>query len=153
MAIYAIAAMDQNRGIGFQSQLPWSYPSDLRLFKSLTMYSGLVMGRKTFESLGKPLPGRGHYVVTRSKQQLPVSTFDSIASAISASNNDFKHTFIIGGAEVFAQSLHLVDVLYLTRINRVFAADVYFPELPSNLKLCYTLSLQAELSVEVYKNG
>lgn len=153
MALYAIAAMDQNRGIGFESQLPWSYPSDLRLFKNLTMYSGLVMGRKTFESLGKPLPGRGHYVVTRSKHQFIVPTFDSIESAILASNHDFKNTFIIGGADVFAQSLHLVDGLFLTRINKRFAADVFFPELPSKLKLCYTLCLHTDLKVEVYKNA
>lgn len=153
MTTYAIAAMDQNRGIGFESQLPWNYPSDLRLFKNLTMYSGLVMGRKTFESLGKPLPDRGHYVVTRSKHQFMVPTFDSIESAISASNHDFKNTFIIGGSEVFAQSLHLVDALYLTRIDKEFAADVYFPDLPSKFKLCYTFSIHKDLKLEVYKNG
>lgn len=152
MGVFAIAAMDENRGMGFKGRLPWHYKADLQLFKSLTSGQGLVMGRKTFESLPGLLPNRGHFVVSRQHGlAYDVPVFTSIELAIAASKAINSHTFIIGGAEIYSQCFDLVDVFYLTRINKTFEVDTYMPSLPDKFKLECSFKLQQELTFEVYR--
>lgn len=125
-----IVAMAQNRAIGIRNTLPWRCPEDLKHFKALTMGHHLIMGRKTYDSIGKPLPGRTTVVVTRN----PALQIDgcimahSLEAAIAACAGD-EQVFIVGGAELYAQALPLVDVLYLTEIHQVVDGDAFFPEI------------------------
>lgn len=152
MAVYAIAAMDNNRGIGFRGSLPWHYPEDLKLFKSLTNGSGLVMGRKTFDSLGGLLPNRGHYVVSRQKKTIRnVVVHCSLKAAVEASNSRYPNTFIIGGAEIYSQCYPLINAFYLTRIEKVHEVDVYLPRFPDHFKIKSRIKLMDGLYFEIYK--
>lgn len=122
--------MDEKGGIGKNNSLPWHLSSDLKRFKEITMGHHLVMGRKTYETIGKPLPGRQMIVITHRKGYLAPGCLVvySLRSAIrQARENDETELFIIGGGEVFAQSIDLADKIYLTRVNTVVDADVYFP--------------------------
>jgi dihydrofolate reductase len=127
--IALIVAMAKNRTIGINNGLPWSCPDDLRHFKALTMGHHMIMGRKTYESIGKALPGRTTVVVTRDKNL----TIDgciiahSLQEAINVCAGD-KAIFIVGGAEIYAQSLALVDTMYITEIQQVIKGDASFPE-------------------------
>jgi dihydrofolate reductase len=124
-----IVAMARNRTIGINNTLPWRIPADLKRFKSLTMGHHLVMGRKTFDSIGKPLPGRTTVVVTRNdalKIEGCIMAY-SLEEAIKACAGD-DEIFIVGGAELYALAMPLVDTIYLTEINRDVAGDTYFLE-------------------------
>ena len=126
--ISIIVAMAQNRTIGINNTLPWHCPEDLKHFKSLTMGHHMIMGRKTFDSIGKPLPGRTTVVVTRN----PGLNIDgcivkhSLQEAIEACAGD-KEIFIVGGAELYAQALPLANTLYLTEIQQDITGDAHFP--------------------------
>ena len=151
MTVYAIAAIEQARGLGLAGKLAWHYPEDLKMFKSLSFGHGLVMGRKTFESLPGVLPGRGHYIVSRQLDlKLKVPVYSNIEQAIHASNLQHEHTFVIGGAEIFVQALDLVEVIYLTRINKSYPSDVFLPELPETFILDSSQVITDELRFEVY---
>ncbi len=122
--------MAKNRTIGVDNTLPWRCPEDLKHFKALTMGHHMVMGRKTFDSIGKPLPGRTTVVVTRDTA-LRIEgciVVHSLQEAISACTNDTE-VFIVGGADIYAQTLPLADTLYLTEIQQDVAGDAHFPEL------------------------
>lgn len=124
-----IVAMARNRTIGINNTLPWRIPADLKRFKSLTMGHHLIMGRKTFDSIGKPLPGRTTVVVTRN-DALKIEgciMAHSLEEAIKACAGD-DEIFIVGGAELYALAMPLVDTIYLTEINRDVAGDTYFLE-------------------------
>ena len=124
-----IVAMARNRVIGRNNTLPWHLPADLKHFKALTMGHHIVMGRKTYESIGKPLPGRTTVVVTRNAE-LKIegcAIANSLEQAIAACAGD-DEIFIIGGAELYAQALPLVDTLYVTEIQRDVEGDAHFPE-------------------------
>lgn len=125
-----IAAMAKNRVIGTNNTLPWRLPEDLKHFKALTSGHHILMGRKTFDSLGRPLPGRTSVVITRSRDlQLPgCIVANSIEDAIAACNQD-NEIFIIGGAELYLQALDVADRIYLTEIQAEFEGDAWFPEL------------------------
>ena len=127
--ISILVAMASNRIIGANNTLPWHLPADLKHFKALTMGHHIVMGRKTYESIGKPLPGRTSVVVTRNADYAPpgVVVANSLEGAISACENDAE-IFVIGGAEIFSQALEFADTLYMTEIKRDVAGDVSFPE-------------------------
>ncbi|MDY7231972.1 dihydrofolate reductase [Hyalangium rubrum] len=129
MRLSAIVAMAANRVIGANNQLPWRLPADLARFKRLTMGHTLVMGRKTYESIGRPLPGRAFIVVTRQRDFAPpgVKVAHSVDEALALAPAD-DEVFIAGGAELYAQTLGRLDRLYLTRIERDFPGDTYFPE-------------------------
>lgn len=132
--ISIIAAMARNRVIGIANTLPWRLPEDLKHFKALTLGHHILMGRKTYESLGRPLPGRTSVVITRS-QDLRVPgclVANSIAEAIAACNND-NEIFFIGGEELYRQALDVADRIYLTEIKENFAGDAWFPEFDTNL--------------------
>ena len=113
-----IAALAQNRVIGIENRLPWKLPEDLAHFKALTLGYPILMGRKTFESLGRPLPGRRNIVITRNRDyqspdcEIVVSIADALALCVEA-----DEIFFIGGAELYKQVLPLVDRLYLTEVQ------------------------------------
>jgi dihydrofolate reductase len=126
--IQLIAAIARNRVIGKGSQLPWRLPADLKHFKALTMGHVLVMGRKTFESIGRPLPGRTTIVITRDRswQREGVEVAHSLDEALARAAG--REVFIAGGAEIYAQSLPRADRLQLTLIDADFDGDAWFPE-------------------------
>lgn len=131
MQIAIISAVGQNRVIGIHNQLPWRLPEDLKYFKALTMGSPMIMGRKTFESLPGLLPGRPHWVITRNSdwQAAGATSFASIEAAIDAAKlAEHERVFIIGGGEIYQQSLALADTLYLTEVALSPEGDAYFPE-------------------------
>ena len=125
----AIAAMSLNRVIGSANTIPWYLPKDFEWFKQTTMGHVLVMGRKTFESIGRPLPGREIIVLTRSAELIPgVRTIDGLDAL--DQENDFggRTIFICGGAEVYAQALGQCSDLFLTLGKREVEGDAFFPE-------------------------
>ncbi len=131
--ISIIVAMAKNRVIGVNNTLPWHLPADLKHFKSLTMGHHMVMGRKTYESIGKPLPGRTSVVVSRNAI-LKIEgciTASSLEAAILACGND-EEIFVIGGAELYRQAISLADRIYLTEIDADIPGDARFTEFDSN---------------------
>ena len=130
--ITLIAAVARNRVIGQDNAMPWRLPQDLKRFKSLTLGHPVIMGRKTWDSLGRPLPGRKNIVISRSASLTApggerADSLQSAVSAAAASGTD--EIFVIGGAEIYRQALPFADRLQLTEIDRDFAGDVYFPPL------------------------
>ena len=127
--ISLIAALAQNRVIGIENRLPWKLPEDLAHFKALTLGHPILMGRKTFESLGRPLPGRRNIVITRNPDyqssgcEIAVSIGDAIALCAEA-----EEIFFIGGAELYKQVVPLVDRLYLTEVEIEAQGDAWFPD-------------------------
>ncbi len=120
--------MSGNRVIGDQGKIPWHLPEDFRWFKHKTMGGALVMGRKTFESIGKPLPGRRTIILSRRAEpdfQLPTYTFNSLDKDVA--NHPGEAYWIAGGGEIYSQFLDHCHYLYLTMVKRVVAGDVYFP--------------------------
>jgi dihydrofolate reductase len=128
-----IVAMAQNRVIGANNALPWHLSSDLKRFKALTMGHHILMGRKTFESIGRVLPGRHSVVITRNPawRAHGVVVAGSLADAVSKTGNDTE-IFVIGGELVFREALPLADRIYLTEIHREFAGNVFFPDIVSS---------------------
>ena len=121
--------------IGNQNQLPWHMPADLKHFKEITSGHPIIMGRKTFQSIGKPLPNRTNIIITRDTQFTANGCLvaHSIEQAILlASAHDDNEIFIIGGAEIYKTSLPLINRLYLTVIEDTFAGDTFFPTLNEN---------------------
>ncbi len=130
--VIIIAAVASNRAIGLNNQLLWRLPEDLKRFKALTLGHPILMGRKTFESLGRPLPGRRNVVVSRNPdwQAQGADVFPALDVALSACA-DAEKVFVIGGAEIYRQALPLADVLDLTEVADAPQGDVFFPELVS----------------------
>lgn len=127
--LYAIVAHDLNLAIGGGNDLLWHLPNDLKYFKEKTRGFPIIMGRKTFESLGRPLPGRRNMVVTRQPGWYAegVDVFASVEAAVAALNG--ADGFIVGGGEIYRLALPLVDVLYATLVHTEIAgADTWFPE-------------------------
>ena len=135
MIISLIVAMDQQGGIGYQNRIPWHIPADLKRFKALTMEHHLIIGRKTYESIGRALPGRTMIVITRSKNYhaegcLVVS---SLSQALRlAEERGETEAFIGGGGTIYAQALPYADRIYLTRVHIQVEADVFFPAWDEN---------------------
>lgn len=123
--ISLIACVDDNYAIGYKNELLFHIPDDLRRFKSLTMGKTIIMGRKTYESIGKPLPGRQNIVLTSS--EIPeVQTAKNIEEAVKLSENDI---FIIGGSSIYKQFLPYANDIYLTEVlGKAENADAYFPK-------------------------
>jgi dihydrofolate reductase len=132
MRVSFIVAKAHNNVIGMNNSLPWHLKSDLQNFKRLTMGHHILMGRKTFESIGKPLPGRMSLVISSDPRpaQESVLWFNSIFRAIKhAERSGESELFIIGGEKIFKYALSLVDRIYLTEVNGEPKGDVYFPQL------------------------
>ncbi len=132
MIISVIVAVDEDQGIGLQNQIPWHLPLDLARFKRLTLGHHLIAGRKTYQSIGAPLPGRQMIVLTRNPDYeaegclMASSLYDAIKLAEAARE---KEVFIIGGAELYQEALPLADHLYLTRVHVKLDADTFFPNI------------------------
>ena len=130
-----VVAAAENNVIGKDNDLIWHLPADLKHFKSLTMGHPMIMGRKTFEAIGKPLPGRTSIIITSQKdyQAEGCVVVHSLEEAIAKGRElDAEQVSIVGGANVYKQALPLTDILYLTRVHASFEGDVYFPELPDD---------------------
>jgi len=129
--ISLIAAIGQNRELGKSGQLLWHLPKDFSYFKEKTLEKTIIMGRKTFESIGRPLPRRTSIVITSQQDWTHdgVIVANNILDAINKAKELSKEIFIIGGGDIYRQSLPFVDVMYLTEVNAVFPyADTFFPE-------------------------
>ena len=131
MIVSIIAAMDKKRGIGFKNNLPWRLSADLKRFRELTMGHHIIVGRKTYESIGRPLPGRRMIIVTREKkyQAEGCDISNSIEAALDlAREAGEKEVFICGGSEIYTQTIDVADRMYLTFVDTEVEADAFFPE-------------------------
>lgn len=134
MTISIVVAASENNVIGKDNRLLWTLPNDMKFFKNTTWGMPVIMGRKTFESLGKPLAGRTNIIVTTRNNWHPegaivVNTLEAAVEA--ARNTDALEAYIIGGGEIYRQSLPMCNRVYLTRVHTTIAGDTYFPELPA----------------------
>ena len=132
MIISVIVAMNKDRIIGYENQIPWYLPADLKYFKKRTMDHHILMGRKCFQSIGNPLPGRTNIIVTRDPYFIVTNCIivHSIEEGIwLAQKNQEKEIFIIGGGEIYKQSVHLWNKLYVTLVDFPCKGDTYFPEI------------------------
>jgi dihydrofolate reductase len=148
---YAIAAMSENRVIGSQGKLPWNLPEDYRWFKHKTMGGTLIMGRKTYESIGEPLPGRETVVLTRSSKPLKVSTCPDISSLDQTLPPLPKPYWVCGGVEIYRQLLKNCDLLYITQVKRIVAGDAFFPPFEDKFELDQTIHENELFRVERWK--
>ena len=131
-----IVAMSKNRVIGDSNTLIWHLPEDLKRFRQLTTGNTIVMGRKTYESIGKPLPNRRSIIITRDPDYSVegCEVVNSLEEALLLSNSD---CFIIGGGEIYRQVIDIADRIYLTLINKEFEGDTSFPELKDWVEISY----------------
>jgi dihydrofolate reductase len=128
--ISIVVAMDRNRLIGRGNALPWHLPADLAHFKAVTLGKPILMGRKTYESIGRPLPGRHNIVITRNAgYAAPGCTVVSGVEAALAAAGEAPEVMLIGGAQLYAELLSRAGRIYLTRIDAVFEGDAWFPAL------------------------
>ncbi|BCY27478.1 dihydrofolate reductase [Flavobacterium okayamense] len=134
MTITLIAAAAENNALGKDNDLVWHLPDDFKRFKAITSGHYIIMGRKTFESFPKPLPNRTHIIITRQKEyQVPEGCLvvASIEEALRISPQE-EEVFIIGGGEIYKQSIALADKIELTRVHTEIEADTFFPEIDLN---------------------
>ena len=131
MIISLIAAASENNVIGNHGTLPWSLPDDLKHFRTVTEGHPVIMGRKTFASIGKPLPNRKNIVITRGTMTMPgcdiVHSLEEALDLARAANA--AEVFVMGGGEIYAQALPIADRVYLTRVHATIEGDAFFPEL------------------------
>ena len=147
----AIAAMAQNRVIGRENKLPWHLPEELKWFKKMTLNQVVIMGRKTFESLGKPLPNRETIVISRRGGSYPgVRTVGSLEEI--SREGDGREFFVIGGGEVFRDALPLCSDLYLTVVKREVEGDVFFPPFEHLFDLAGTIQENNDFVIQHYRN-
>lgn len=143
-----VVAASENNVIGNNNQLPWSLPNDLKFFKNTTWAMPVIMGRKTFESSGKPLPGRTNIVIThrddwKADGVIVVNNMEDALKA--AANTDAKEAFIIGGGEIYKDNIATVDKIYITRVHTNIEGDAYFPEIdPSLFQLVSNLDFKED---------
>ena len=135
MIVSLLVAASENNVIGKDNKLPWHLPNDLKYFKNQTWGMPVLMGRKTFESIGKPLQGRKSIVITRNKnwQHAGTDVVHSVEEAIDrAKEYGVKEIFVIGGSEIFTTSFDQANRIYLTRVHHQFDGDAFFPEVSSH---------------------
>lgn len=154
--LYHVVAMAKNRVIGKDNKLPWHFSEDLRHFKELTLGATVIMGRKTFESIvaatkGKLLPGRDIIFLSRSQDSVDLSAYPGVRRMASmeeairpASWNGKEEAFIIGGEELYKESMPHIQGIYLTRIDRDYEGDAYYPEIPDEFEEVEIESLREE---------
>ncbi len=135
MIISLIAAMARNRVIGKQNRIPWRIPSDQKLFRDITMGHWVLFGRVTYESIGRPLPGRKTMVLTTRPRYEAAGTcvVHSLEEAIAEAVGE-EELFIGGGGTVFRETVHLADRIYLSILERDYEGDTWFPEIPSGFR-------------------
>lgn len=133
MIVSCIVAIGKNNAIGVDNDLPWHLPADLKFFKETTRGHYVIMGRKSYESIGRPLPGRTNLIVTRQKNydNSGIFVFDSIASAIKMAQDDGQsEVFILGGSTIYEQTQNLWNKLYITRVDaEINNATAFFPDI------------------------
>jgi len=143
----AIAAMSENRVIGDAGDIPWHLPADFKWFKKKTMGAILVMGRKTYESIGRPLPGRETYVLSRQAREITgVHTFTDLAELDHLVTD--QTIWIAGGGEVYQQMLNKCSELYLTRVHRTLSGDAHFPEFEDAFTLEEIIEQNDDFTIE-----
>lgn len=141
MTLSHIVAASENDVIGVNGRLPWEIPEDMKFFREKTKNKSIIMGRKTFESVGHPLPNRLNVVITRQKNYAPaapnVVVKPDLKSAIEYCKSQIskygEEIFIIGGGEIYKESMSIVDVIYLTRIHKDFPGDTKYPRVDENM--------------------
>lgn len=147
----AIAAMSENRVIGHGNKIPWHLPEDFKWFKKMTTGHIVVMGRKTFEAIGKPLPNRQTIVLSRTKTELPGVRVVSALEEIDFSA-DPREVFICGGAQIYEQTLPLCSDLYLTLVKWHVDGDAFFPLFEDQFEWVEQIMATAEFSIRHYRN-
>jgi dihydrofolate reductase len=146
----AIAAMSLNRVIGNGNKIPWHLPEDFKWFKQLTTGNVIVMGRKTFQSIGKPLPNRETIILSRSQFSVPgVRTISDLREVDLA--NESREVFICGGGQVYAQALPLCSDLYLTLVKREIQGDAFFPAFEDRFELVEELRDTPDFKILHYR--
>ena len=150
----AIVAMTRNRVIGKNNKIPWRLPGEQRWFKEVTRGHAILMGRKTFESIGRPLPGRRNLVVTRTGKFAGVdlihdlNVFDPGPYEL-----DGAEIFVIGGAEIYKALLDRCDMIYATVVKRPYEGDAYFPEFESLFEISETIRETPEFDIFCYRRA
>ncbi len=142
MKISIIVAMASNRAIGLHNKMPWHLSADLKRFKQITMGFPILMGRKTFESIGRPLPGRTNIIISRNPdyRQDGCLVVNDLETALKTADRYADEIFIIGGSALYDAVLPIADTIYLTQINRDFPGDTFF----SDIKLDQWLEVSRE---------
>lgn len=148
----AIAAMALNRVIGCGNRIPWHLPEDFRWFKQLTLHHVLLMGRRTFESIGRALPQRQTIVLTRSRWTHPEVLTAPALDALPLAPDDPRTVFICGGADVYTQALPRCSDLYLTLVKRTVEGDAFFPPFEDRFELVGELRDTPEFKILHYRN-
>jgi dihydrofolate reductase len=146
MIISIIAAMDENRAIGRENRMPWYLPKDLDRFRALTLGHPVIIGRRTYESLGRPLPGRTNIVITREREYQAkgcVVVHDLEAAFAACEGAD--EVFVAGGAAMYREAMPFADRIYLTLVHTKIEGDAFFPEIPGHFIL-----VKREPAVDVY---
>ncbi|HYC87888.1 MAG TPA: dihydrofolate reductase [Thermoanaerobaculia bacterium] len=131
MKLSLMAALSTNNVIGRDNEVPWRLSTDLKRLKAMTMGHHVIMGRKTYESVGKPLPGRTNVVITRQEGYAPegVTVVHSLEEAVRvAARAGEEEAFLLGGAQIYAQAMHRADRMYLTRVHAEVEGDTWFPD-------------------------
>jgi len=152
MRVALVVAASDNNAIGKDNRLLWCLPNDMRFFKNTTWGMPVIMGRKTFDSLGKPLAGRTNIVITRQKDweapgAIVVSNMDDALKAAGAT--DAKEAYVIGGGEIYKQSMHIAQRIYITRVHATLEGDTYFPPIEEKeWKLFSRLDFEADKNHE-----
>ena len=134
MKISLIVAMASNRVIGLNNQMPWHLSADLKRFKKITLGSAVLMGRKTYQSIGRPLPDRTNIIISRNPdyRQDGCLVINTIETALKKGCENHGELFIIGGSDLYEATLPMADTIYLTMINKAFDGDTFFPDLDMN---------------------
>lgn len=155
-----IVAHDKNRVIGYRGRIPWDIPGEKQRFKELTTNNVVIMGRKTFEEIGRPLPNRFTYVISSTKNFDTVNclTVKSLDEALKMASG--KDIYIAGGQRLYEEAIDLVDCLYITEIDAEFKGDTYFPDFDKSKYLCQIeLEVKGEINYryitykKIVKNG
>ncbi len=149
---HAIAAMSENRVIGDQGKIPWHLPEDFRWFKHKTMGDTLVMGRKTFASIGKPLPGRKTVILSRTSGDIADTKIYPNIETLLAAEAFTPKLWICGGAEIYAQFLLQCSILYLTRVKKTVDGDAFFPPFEDVFSLHQVIHKTHDFQVECWIN-
>lgn len=144
----AIVAMSENRAIGLDGKIPWHLSEDLKFFKRTTLGHIVVMGRKTYESIGKPLPGRENWVVSRTADFPGVRMIRNIEEIVEPT--DGRETFLIGGSELYEALLPRCAELYLTQVKREVEGDAFFPPFEADFEMREVLMDTPEMQVRRY---
>lgn len=145
----AIAAMAENRVIGIGDGLPWNIPEDFKWVKQCTLGQCIAMGRKTFETMGKPLPNRDNVVISRSVTEIPGCTVLPSLEALEDYQTD-KEIWIFGGAQIYEQAMDRVHALYLTIVKGNFEGDAFFPKFEDQMRLEEVIREEADFKILKY---